>query len=316
MRAAVFGTGGVGGYFGGRLAESGVDVAFIARGEHLTAIRRDGLQVASVAGDFSIPPDRIRATEDPAEAGPVDVVILGVKTWQVPEAARAIKPMVGPDTVVLPLQNGVEAADVLSRELGRDHVLGGLCAIVAMVEGPGKVRHVGVDPVIRFGELDNRMTDRVEALRDAFARCNGLSVDVPDDIEAALWRKFCFISAWSSVGSVTRAPIGVIRTTPESRQLLHAVLGEVISVGRARGVALPKDIMESTVAFYDSTDPANTASMQRDVAAGKPSELESQTGGIVRLGKEAGVPTPAAEFIYAALLPGERIARGEVSGQT
>ena len=310
MRIAIFGTGGVGGYFGGRLAQAGEDVTFIARGENLAAIRRDGLQVASVEGDFTIPPGKVQVTDSPAEAGPVDVVILGVKTWQVPEAAAAVKPLIGPATVVLPLENGVEAPDVLVEALGRDHVLGGLCAIVSMLDGPGRVRHAGVAPVIRFGELDNSRTDRVEQLRAAFDRCHGLAVDVPEDIEGALWKKFVFISAWSSVGSVTRTPIGVIRDTPESRTLLHDVLVEAIAVGRARGVNLPPDIMESTVAFYDSTDPSNTASMQRDVAAGKPSELESQTGAIVRLGAAAGVSTPASAFIYSALLPGERVARG------
>jgi 2-dehydropantoate 2-reductase len=311
MRIAVFGTGGVGGYFGGRLAESGEDVTFVARGEHLAEMRRDGLHVASVEGDFVIPASAIRATDDPAEVGPVDVVILGVKTWQVAEAATAIRPMIGPETMVLPLENGVEASEVLISALGAEHVLGGLCAIVSMVEGPGRIRHAGVAPVIRFGELDNSRTERVESLRGVFARCRGLTVDVPDDIEAALWKKFVFISAWSSVGSVTRAPIGVIRETPESRELLHAVLAEATAVGRSRGVNLPDNVVESTIAFYDSVDPANTASMQRDVAAGKPSELESQTGAIVRLGAEAGVGTPVSKFIYGALLPGERVARGE-----
>lgn len=311
MRIAVYGTGGVGGYFGGRLAESGEEVTFIARGEHLAAMRREGLHVASVEGDFVIPADSIRATDDPAETGPVDVVILGVKTWQVAEAAAAIRPMIGPDTIVLPLENGVEAADVLTSTLGAQHVLGGLCAIVSMVDGPGRIRHAGVAPVIRFGELDNSSTERVESLRACFARCKGLTVDVPDDIEAALWKKFVFISAWSSVGSVTRAPIGVIRETPQSRELLHAVLEEAVSVGRARGVNLPDNVVESTVAFYDSVDPSNTASMQRDVAAGKPSELESQTGAIVRLGAEAGVSTPVSKIIYGALLPGERLSRDE-----
>lgn len=311
MRIAVYGSGGVGGYFGGRLAEAGQDVTFIARGEHLAAIRREGLQVASVEGDFAIPAAAVQATDNPAQVGPVDVVVLGVKAWQVADAAEAIKPMIGPETIVLPLENGVEASDVLVAALGRKHVLGGLCAIVALVEAPGRIRHAGFGPLIRFGELDNSRTDRVEALREILARCKGVTVDVPDDLESALWKKFVFISAWSSVGSVTRAPIGVIRTLPESRQLLHAVLAEAVAVGRARGVNLPEDIVESTVAFYDSTDPGNTTSMQRDVAAGKPSELESQTGAIVRLGAESGVETPAAAFIYSALLPGEKIVRHE-----
>jgi len=310
MRYAVFGVGGVGGYFGGRLAESGQDVTFIARGEHLAAMKKQGLAVTSVAGDFTVSP--VTATDSPSQVGPVDVVIVGVKAWQLKEAAEAIKPLLGPDTAVLPLGNGVESPEVLSTVLDKKHVLSGLCTIVAMIEGPGKIRHAGIDPVVRFGELDNRQSDRVQRLRRDFERCKGLTVEVPDDIQRAVWQKFVFIAPWSSVGAVTRVPIGAIRSTPESRGLLLTVVREAVDVGRAVGVDLPKDAFESTVSIYDSVDGANTASMQRDVASGKPSELEAQTGAIVRLGVTHGVPTPASRFIYQALLPGERVVRGEL----
>ncbi len=310
MRYAVFGTGGVGGYFGGRLAESGRDVVFIARGAHLDALRRDGLVVSSVSGDFTISP--VQCTSSAAEAGPVDVVILGVKAWQLAEAAEAISPLIGPGTVVLPLANGVEAAGILSQVLGNEHVLGGLCAIVSMIEAPGKIRHAGIDPVIRFGELDNRRSERVLQIYDDFSACKGLTVEVPENIHTALWQKFVFIAPWSSVGSVTRVSIGVMRETAESRELLLSVLHEAVAVGRAAGVPLPQTIEEDTIAMYDRVASTGTASMQRDVAAGKPSELEAQTGAIIRLGEHYGVATPAARFIYQALRPGERVVRNEV----
>ncbi len=310
MKYAVFGVGGVGGYFGGRLAQAGKDVTFIARGAHLNAIREKGLEVTSVAGDFTVTP--AQATDRPADVGPVDVVILGVKAWQLQEAAVAVQPMVGPDTAVLPLENGVEAADILSGVLGENHVLGGLCAIVSMIEEPGKIRHAGIDPVIRFGELENTKSDRVSRMEKDFQDCRGVTVEVPDDIQRALWQKFVFISAWSSVGSVTRASIGAIRSIPESRELLLTALAEAVEVGRAAGISLPPDIVESTTKFYDSVDPGSTASMQRDVAADKPSELEAQTGAVIRLGEKYGVATPTSRFIYRALLPGERIVRGEI----
>jgi 2-dehydropantoate 2-reductase len=309
MRIAVFGTGGVGGYFGGRLAQAGEEVHFIARGEHLSAIRRDGLTVSSVEGDFRIAP--ARATDKPEEVGPVDAVIVGVKAWQIAEAAKLMRPLVGPSTTVIPLENGVEAADELAAVLGDDRVIGGLCAIVAMIEKPGHIRHAAVHPVIRFGELDNGKSDRVELLRQTFARAEGLTVELPEDIHVAIWNKFSFISAWSGVGSVTRVPLGPILGTAETRTLLQAAVAEAVAVGRAAGVALSPESVEKTMGFFDSLDGSGTASMQRDVMAGRPSELEAQTGAIVRLGARHHVPTPANAFLYQALLPQERIARGE-----
>lgn len=308
MKVAVFGTGGVGGYFGGRLAEAGEEVSFIARGAHLEAIRSEGLRVVSPEGDFTVEP--ARATDAPGEVGPVDLVLIGVKAWQIAEAAEAMKPLIGSDTAVVPLENGVEANDLLVEALGREHVLGGLCSISSMIESPGRIRHAGVDPIVRFGELDNRVTPRVEQIRETFERARGLTVEVPADIQRAIWQKFVFIASWSGVGAVTRTSIGPIRNTSESRELLLAALEESIAVGRARGVDLPDEVRTATITLYDSLGESVTASMQRDVAAGKPSELEAQTGAIVRLGKAAGVPTPVNTVIYRALLPGELIARG------
>jgi 2-dehydropantoate 2-reductase len=310
MRIAVFGTGGVGGYFGGRLAQAGEEVIFIARGEHLQAMRDYGLKVDSVKGDFVIQP--VQVTADPAEVGPVDVVLVGVKTWQTLEAAQAIRPLIGPDTFVVPLQNGVEAPAQFAEVLGPEHVIGGLCGLISFIAGPGHIRHAGADPFIHFGELDNRTSERVERLRQAFAKSIGVTVEVPPNIQVALWRKFLLIVSWSGIGAITRSPIGVFRSLPQTRQMLQGVMQEVFSVAHAHNIALPDDVFEKTLAFMDSVPPSGTASMQRDIMEGRPSELESQTGAVVRLGQAVGVETPLNAFIYHSLLPLELKARGEI----
>lgn len=310
MRIAVFGAGGVGGYFGGRLAEAGEDVTFIARGSHLAAIREHGLRVRSVAGDFTVAD--ARATDDPAKAGPVDAVIVAVKAWQVPEAAERMRPLIGPDTVVVPLENGVEAADRVAEILGRKHAAGGLCRIIAFIEEPGVVRHAGADPYVAFGELDNRPSDRLDRLLDAFSRARGVAAERPDDIQAAVWKKFLLIASWSGVGAATRAPIGVIREMPETRRMLTDAMAETARVARARRIDLPAEAIDQAMAFVDGLAPGGTASMQRDIAEGRPSELEQQNGAVVRLGREAGVETPVHACMYHSLLPLERRARGEI----
>jgi 2-dehydropantoate 2-reductase len=310
MRIAVFGSGGVGGYFGGRLAQAGEDVVFIARGDHLKAMLKQGLRVDSVNGDFLVKP--VQATDDPAQVGIVDVVLVCVKAWQVPDAAEAIRPMVGPDTVALPLQNGLEALAQLAAVLGNQHVLGGLCGLSTFIVGPGHIRHAGADPFIKFGELDNRPSDRVEGLRQAFDRASGLAVEIPPDIQVALWMKFLFITVWSGVGAVTRTPLGVWRSLPETRQMAESALQEIITVARAREIALPDNAMSTIMNMYDSFPPDITSSMQRDIAEGRPSELDAQIGAVVRFGKEVDVVTPLNNFIYATLLPAELRARGEL----
>lgn len=307
VRIAVFGTGGVGGYFGGRLAQAGHAVAFIARGAHLRTLRERGLRVDSVAGDFAVAP--VEATDDPAAAGIVDVVLVCVKAWQVPDAARALPPLLGPETFVVPLENGVEAADQLAAVVGAPRVVGGLCRIVSFLAGPGHIRHVGAVPRVEFGERGGQASARVEALRAAFQACSGVSVGTPPDIAVALWEKFQFIAPFSAVAAVTRMPAGVVRSVPETRRLLEAATREVLALARARGVALSDDSVTRTLAYVDGLPEDATASMQRDILEGRPSELEAQTGTIVRLGREAGVPVPANEFLYASLLPSERKAR-------
>jgi 2-dehydropantoate 2-reductase len=309
MRIAVFGTGGVGGYFGGRLAQAGEDVVFIARGEHLRAIQSHGLKVESIKGDFIVSP--AQATDDPTQVGIVDVVLVTVKAWQVPEAAQAMRPMIGPHTFAVFLGNGVEAAEQLASVLGKEHVLGGLCQISAMIVAPGHIRHVGIEPYVAFGELDGRPSSRAERLRQAFERA-GVKAEIPADIQAAIWEKFLFIATISGLGAVTRAPANIFRSLAETRQLLEQALQEIVAVAQARGVNLSQEAVQRRLAFIDSLPPGVTASMQRDIMEGRPSELEAQNGAVVRMGRQLGISTPVHAFIYASLLPQELRARGQV----
>ncbi len=309
MRVAIFGTGGAGGRFGADLARSGEAVAFIARGSHLAAIRERGLVVETDAGETTVRPDL--ATDAPADVGPVDVVLLGVKTWQVEDAARAMAPLLGPQTFVVPLQNGVEAAGQLSAVLGADRVVGGLCATFSWIAAPGRIRSLGQVHSVRFGELDRRPSERTERLRAAFERA-GVRATIPPDIEVSLWEKLLVVVPFGGVGAVTRVSIGVTRSMPETRRLLERGMEEIFAVGRARRVALPDGSVEKGMAFLDSLDPAGTTSLQRDITDGRPSELEAWNGAVVRLGRAAGVPTPTHDFLFSSLLALERQARNSV----
>jgi 2-dehydropantoate 2-reductase len=309
MRIAIFGAGSVGGYFGGRLSQAGEDVVFIARGDNLTAMLKHGLRVDSINGDFAVHP--VQATDDPAKTGEVDMVLVGVKAWQVSEAAEAMRPMIGPQTFVLPLQNGLEAPAQLSEILGDQHVLGGLCGLFCYVAGPGHIVHAGSDPFIKFGELDNHRSQRVEQLLDTFKRA-GVNVEVPPDIQVAMWMKFLFITVWSGMGAVTRAPAGIWRSLPETRRMAELSLQEIIAVAAARDITLPEEALQTAMTMYDGLAPQSTASLQRDVMEGRPSELEAQIGTVVRFGQEAHVATPQHTFIYRSLLPMELRARGQL----
>jgi 2-dehydropantoate 2-reductase len=306
MRIAVVGAGGVGGYFGGRLARAGVDVTFIARGATLEALRTKGLRVESVDGDFEIA--EVKATDDCSAAGQFDAVLMTVKSWQIHEAAVRLAPMIGPETVVVPLENGVDAPDVLATVLGAQHVLGGLCGIVSFVVEPGHIRHAASEPFVMFGELDNRRTARVERLRDTFLQA-GVKADIPQDIHRSMWSKFLFIASLSGIGALTRVPIGEWRSMPEIRLIVDRSLKEVVAVAHARGIDLGDDAVERTWERYDTLAAVSTSSLQRDMMEGKPSELDAQLGAVVRFGREAGVPTPVTEVLYHLLLPQERRAR-------
>jgi 2-dehydropantoate 2-reductase len=310
MKIVVFGTGGVGGYFGGRLAAAGNDVSFIARGKHLHALQTSGLWIESAKGDLHL--ERARATNDPARIGPVDLVILGVKAWQVTEAATVIQPLIEPGTIVLPLQNGVEAYDQLAAALGPEQILGGLCRIISYIDRPGRIRQMGFEPSVAFAEWDNRPSARVDQLLTVFKDA-GIETSVPADFHAALWQKFTFIAGYGGVGAVTRAPAGVIRKLPETRRMIEVGMLEVCAVAKALGIDLPADTVARALTGVDSLPEDGTSSMQRDIIAGRPSELEAKNGAVVRLGQSAGINTPINSFVYDCLLPLELKARGKLS---
>lgn len=306
MRIAVVGAGGVGGYFGARLLAGGQDVAFVARGETLRALATDGLRLTGASGDLHLAP--VRAVGDPREVGTVDVVLVAVKSWQLSGVAATLAPLVGPATVVVPLLNGVEAPAELAAALGAGPVAAGLCGIVAYLVAPGQVHHEGVAPFVRFGELDNRESPRLERLRAAFAAA-GVRAEIPADIHAALWMKLLFIAPVSSVGALVRAPAGAWRELAGARDLARRAMSETVAVAAARGVTLPADAVERTLLFLDALAPASTSSLQRDFEAGRRSELDAQVGAVVRLGAAAGVETPVCRLLYDCLLPQELAAR-------
>ena len=310
MRLAVFGAGGAGGYFGARLARAGEEVVWIARGQHLEALRTRGLRVESIDGDFTLGP--VEASDDPGQFRPVDAVLLGVKAWQVTDAARAMRPLIAEGTCVVPLQNGVEASDELRAVLGDRPVLGGVAKVFSFLVGPGHLRRPGGPATVVLGELDNRPSDRVRRLAECL-RGAGLGAEIPADIKVALWEKFLFVASGGGLGAVTRAPIGIVRSVPETRALLEAAMEEIRAVARARGVGLPDDVVPRTMAFVDTLPAAGTASLQRDLAAGRPSELEWWSGAVARLGAEAGVATPIHAFVYWSMLPTELRARGRLT---
>ena len=311
MRIAIFGSGGVGGYFGGRLAQAGYDVVFIARGETLAVIQESGLRVNSIAGDFIL--NKVQAIDDPKKVGKVDVVLCTVKSWQVAAAAKSMAPMIGDDTLVVPLQNGIEAASQLAALFGTDTVLGGLCALIAFQASPGHIKHIGANPLIRFNRLDGQADSRVNQLSEIFNHCDGVKSSIPRDVNVAMWLKFLLISPWSGVGSVTRAPIGILLKLPETRQLLLDSMQEVHQLGVAQGINLADDCIKQTITVLESLPESSKTSMQQDMAKGKTSELDEQSGAIVRLGKAYDIHTPINRFILDSLRPQELRARGALS---
>ena len=310
MKIAVVGVGGVGGYFGGKLAKAGVDTVFIARGATLAALRSKGLRVDSIAGDFVV--EHVKATDDPSSIGPVDAVIFATKAWQIPDAAQKAKPLIGKETIAVPLENGMEAPDQLAEVFGREHVLGGLCGIVSYIVAPGHIKHAAIDPFVMFGELDNSHTPRVERLQKTFESA-GIKADIAPDIHRSMWSKFLFIAPMSAIGALTRVPIGSWRSIPETRAVAIGAMREMIAVATARGIDLGNDAIERTLERYERLTPDSTSSLQRDIMEGKPSELEAQAGAIVRMARESKVATPICETLYALLLPQERRARGDAS---
>jgi 2-dehydropantoate 2-reductase len=301
MRIAVLGTGGIGGYFGGRLAASGHDVTFVARGAHLEAIRETGLAVSSVAGDVTVHP--ANATDDPGSMGPVDVVLLAVKTWQLPPVLEAVPGLVHGDSVVVTTQNGVEAPDRVAAVVGREAVLPGIAKIFAYIDGPGRITHAGGPASLVFDEWSpapGGPSDRVTRLREAVTASGAVS-PAPEDIWAELWSKMLFVVPFGGLGAALDATVGELRSKPSSRALLEDAMHEVEAVARARGVRLPDSVVAGTMAFVDDQPPEATTSLQRDLLAGKPSELDAWTGAVVRLAAASGVDVPLHRLLLEVL---------------
>jgi 2-dehydropantoate 2-reductase len=298
MKIAIIGSGGVGGYFGARLAASGQDVTFVARGAHLEAMKKNGLRVMSALGDLNLP--KVKATSDTKAIGPVDVVVIAVKLWSTEEAAESAKPLIGPNTVAVSFQNGVVAVDTLLPILGKEHVMGGVANIAALIEEPGVIRHNGTMAVLQFGELDGRRSRRVDALEAACKRAN-VDCRVPADIQKTIWEKFVFLVTLSAVTTLTRMPIGPLREDPDTRALLRQIADEAVAVGRARGAPLGEGTTDAMFAHYDKLPGTMVASMCGDLRRGNRLELPWLSGTVARLGDELGIPTPGNHFVYAAL---------------
>jgi len=300
MKIAVMGTGGVGGYFGARLAAAGEAVAFLARGAHLEAMRRSGLRVLSRLGEVHLDP--VRATDDAAEIGPVDVVLFTVKLWDTEAAGRACKPLIGDASAVVSLQNGVESEAVLGRLLGARHVLGGVAQIAAVIAEPGVIRHTGSMARIIFGEHDGAPSDRARAFLEACQRA-GIEAKLSDDIEKAIWNKFILLAPLAGVTSVTRLSIGAVMADPDTRALLRDAIAEAVAVGRARGVGLDDDALDHTLEVAQALPDEMRTSMEQDLARGGRLEVPWLNGAIVRFGAETGVSTPVNRTLLAALKP-------------
>ena len=305
MKIAIIGTGGVGGYFGGRLAQSGNEVTFVARGEHFRVIRDRGLMVKSIHGDFKL--ESVRVVERISELDFPELVILGVKAWQVKEVAVELAEVIDQNTMVLPLQNGILAAEELCVTLPIQNVLGGLCRIISKIEAPGIICHFAVDPIIIFGELNQQQTARLEKIKQVFERA-AINVRIAENIQAETWKKFISICT-SGLLAVTRSSHGVVRELKETRELMLELLTEIYQLSQQLGVKLESDLVAQTVAYLEALPYDSTTSMARDIWAGRPSELEYQNGTVVRLGEKFHIPTPVNRFIYSTLLPLELKAR-------
>jgi 2-dehydropantoate 2-reductase len=299
MRIAIIGAGGVGGYFGARLALAGEDVHFVARGTQLAAMRAAGLRVRRDGGDVEV--RAVRATDDPAAIGPVDAVLIAVKLWDTESAASMARTLTGPETAVVSLQNGVRKDDTLRAVLGAGNVLGGVCYISAFIEAPGVIRQVGSMQKIVLGEYDGRASARARALLASLERA-GIDAALSDSIARAIWEKFVFLACLAGTTSAIRLPIGAIRGNPATRALFRDALAEVVAVARAEGVALTDAFVDDRMAFADSLPATMTSSMHGDLEHGRRLELDWLSGDVVARGRRLGVPTPVHRALNDVLV--------------
>jgi 2-dehydropantoate 2-reductase len=307
MRITVVGAGALGRLLAGLLARAGHPVSFVARGDALRAIAAKGFTVMTPAGPFETGP--LRASDKPSELGASELVLVAVKSWQVEGVAPTLAPLVGEGTMVLPVQNGVEAADHLAAALGEACVLGGVCHVLATREAGDRVRYIGPAPLVTIGERPRGKSARVDRLVDVLAEA-GITARASEEIGVALWVKLLFVEPLGSVGAATRSPVDVVRAVPETRAMLERAMREVEAVAAGRGVRVPADAVEKAMVRVDALPEGATASMQRDIVEGRPSELGEQTGAVVRLGRSVAVGTPVHDALYASLLPQERRSRG------
>ena len=299
MRIAIVGAGGVGGYFGGRLAAAGADVTFLARGAHLEAMRARGLRIDSPKGDVHLA--RVKAESDPAAVGHADVVFFAVKLYDTGSALAMLPPLVGPDTIVIGFQNGVETVVSLTGALGPSHTAGGVSYVSAVISEPGVIRHTAMDHLI-FGMPDGSRSPRLEALLEA-CRPAGFQATLSPDITVDIWTKFVRLSVFSGMTAVTRGPIGVIVNDPELLEMLKAAVRETLAVAHAKGVAVAGSIDEDVATAYKALPPQAKASMLEDLERGRRIELPWLSGAVARIGREVGVPTPIHSFIATVLKP-------------
>jgi 2-dehydropantoate 2-reductase len=300
MRIAVMGTGGTGGYFGGLLARAGEEVTFIARGAHLEAIRKNGLAIKSVlAGDFSIP---ATATDNPDDVGPVDCVLFCVKAYDNAEAADQIRPLIGPETVVLSVQNGIDNEEQIGEVIGPEHIVGCASYVSSTIESPGVIAQMGGPGKIVIGEMEGGTSHRTETLQSILQNSD-ITAELHSDIQVALWQKFLAICGVNGVTALTRLPMGDILACEETRNLMRGSMQEVEAVARAKGAKLPEGCVDQSMDFFSSLEASIRGSMYYDLAAGRRLELDVLNGTVVRLGNEHGIPTPFNLAIYAALKP-------------
>ena len=305
MKIVVIGAGGVGGYFGGKLAKAGYDISFIVRGKNLEAIKKNGLQIKSINGDFTVFPF---ATSEFDPVKNADLVILGIKSWQIIDIAKSIKPLLSTNTMVLPLQNGADNADKLLSVLNSENVIAGLCRIVSKIEEPGIINHFAYEPEIIFAENKNEKTGRIQLLKSTFDKA-GFKNSISDNIHLDIWRKFLFITTISGMGALTRSVLGEIRENVFLKQKMYETAEEIVIIANEKGIALNKSDIDKIFAVIDNLNFHTTSSLQRDMMESKPSELDNFNGFIVNKGKELGIDTPVNSFIYQCLLLQENKAR-------
>ncbi|MGD8476698.1 MAG: 2-dehydropantoate 2-reductase [Burkholderiales bacterium] len=298
MRIVVMGTGGVGGYFGARLASAGHEVIFVARGKHLKAIRDNGLFIESPRGDLHL--QDVKVVETPEQAEAADIVLLGVKLWDTDAAADLIRPLTESGAAVISIQNGVVKDEILSERLGSSSVIGGVCYIASEIVAPGHIRHSGTMQKLVFGEYDGSVSPRVTQFRDACVDA-GIDIEISPDIRLTIWDKFVFLVGLSGTTGLARVPIGPIRTNPRSRAFLHDVMDEVVQVGRAEGVALSEDYAMGRLDFCDQIPATMTSSMHNDLERGNRLEVRWLSGDVVMRGGRAGIPTPCNRAVFDIL---------------